>query len=50
MRDRGTIYQPNGKGRDTYIYNNNGGFAHEKNPREQFHPGKMYDGRVNAAK
>ena len=43
MRDRGIIYQPNGGGRDMYIYNNNGGFAHPKEPRAQFHPGTMMD-------
>tara|TARA_B110000503_G_C7052609_1_gene373006 strand:+ start:153 stop:341 length:189 start_codon:yes stop_codon:yes gene_type:complete len=26
MRDRGIIYKPNGTGRDTYIYNDDGGF------------------------
>ena len=30
MRDRGIIYQPNGTGRDTYCYNDNGGFAKMK--------------------
>ena len=50
MRDRGIIYNPNGTGRDTYIYNNNGGFAVMKSPRKQFHPGNMYDPRVHAAK
>ena len=38
MRDRGIHYNPNGGGRDTYIYNDNGGFADMKKPREQFHP------------
>ena len=26
MRDRGIIYQTNGSGRDTYIFNDDGGF------------------------
>jgi hypothetical protein len=39
MRDRGIIYQPNGGGRDTYIYNDDGGFNKMKEPRNQFHPG-----------
>jgi hypothetical protein len=33
MRDRGIIYQPNGTGRDTYIYNDDGGFNNIKEPR-----------------
>jgi len=41
MRDRGIIYQPNGSGRDTYIYNDAGGFNHMKQPRSQFHPATM---------
>lgn len=41
MRDRGIIYQPNGSGRDTYIYNDAGGFNNMKNPRAQFHPATM---------
>lgn len=43
MRDRGIIYQPNGGGRDTYIYNDNGGFAKMKEPRQQFHPATLID-------
>jgi len=39
MRDRGIIYQPNGTGRDTYIYNDDGGFNRMKEPRSQFHGG-----------
>ncbi len=39
MRDRGIIYQANGSGRDTYIYNDSGGFNKMKEPRQQFHPG-----------
>ena len=42
--DRGIIYQPNGVGRDTYIYNDDGGFAKAKEPRSQFHPAKMLPG------
>lgn len=49
MRDRGIIYQPNGGGRDTYIYNDNGGFAKIKEPRPQFHPGTMMDSQLAAA-
>jgi len=45
MRDRGIIYQPNGGGRDTYIYNNNGGFAKMKEPIPGFKPGAMYGSR-----
>ena len=41
QRDRGIIYQPNGTGRDTYIYNDDGGFAKLKEPRPQFHPGTL---------
>lgn len=43
MRDRGIIYYPNGSGRDTYIYNDNGGFALMKKPRPQFHPATLID-------
>lgn len=42
MRDRGIHYNPNGGGRDTYIYNDNGGFGLMKEPREQFHPATVY--------
>lgn len=41
QRDRGIIYQSNGSGRDTYIYNDDGGFAKMKEPRHQFHPGTL---------
>ena len=41
MRDRGIIYQPNGSGRDSYIYNDCGGFNFMKQPRDQFKPGTM---------
>lgn len=41
MRDRGIIYQTNGGGRDTYIFNDAGGFNHMKEPRSQFHPGTL---------
>lgn len=44
MRDRGIIYQPNGTGRDTYIYNDDGGFNKMKEPRPQFHPGGFLPG------
>lgn len=33
MRDRGIIYQTNGSGRDTYIFNDDGGFNKMKEPR-----------------
>ena len=33
MRDRGIIYQTNGTGRDTYIFNDDGGFNKMKGPR-----------------
>ena len=50
MRDRGIIYQPNGGGRDTYIYNDNGGFAKMKEVRKQAKPGTLsYDNRLAAA-
>ena len=41
MRDRGVIYHTNGGGRDTYIYNDDGGFNRMKEPRAQFHPGTL---------
>ncbi len=41
MRDRGIIYQTNGGGRDTYIFNDDGGFNKMKEPRPQFHPGTL---------
>lgn len=41
MRDRGIIYQTNGSGRDTYIFNDDGGFNFMKNNRNQFHPGTL---------
>lgn len=41
MRDRGIIYQTNGSGRDTYIFNDDGGFNRMKEPRSQFHPGTL---------
>ena len=44
MRDRGIIYQPNGTGRDTYIYNDDGGFNKMKEPRPQFHPAGFLPG------
>lgn len=44
MRDRGIHYQINGTGRDTYIFNDNGGFAHMKEPRPQFHPAGFLPG------
>ena len=39
--DRGIIYQPNGTGRDTYVYNDDGGFNKMKEPRSQFKPGNI---------
>lgn len=44
MRDRGIIYKPNGTGRDTYIYNDDGGFNKMYEPRNQFHPGGFLPG------
>ena len=41
QRDRGIIYQPDGSGRDTYVYNDDGGFNKMKEPRAQFHPGTL---------
>ena len=41
QRDRGIIYHPDGSGRDTYVYNDDGGFAKMKEPRPQFHPGTL---------
>lgn len=29
IQDRGIIYKTNGTGRDTYIYNDNGGFSYQ---------------------
>ena len=40
-RDVGVRYVTNGSGRDTYIYNDNGGFNFMKRPRDQFHPGSI---------
>eukprot|EP00349_Pseudokeronopsis_sp_Brazil_P000570 CAMPEP_0202963094 /NCGR_PEP_ID=MMETSP1396-20130829/7089_1 /ASSEMBLY_ACC=CAM_ASM_000872 /TAXON_ID= /ORGANISM="Pseudokeronopsis sp., Strain Brazil" /LENGTH=130 /DNA_ID=CAMNT_0049684037 /DNA_START=53 /DNA_END=446 /DNA_ORIENTATION=- len=37
--DRGTIYKTDGSGRDTYIFNNNGGFAIEHKPNSYCKPG-----------
>ena len=42
--DRGIIYKPNGTGRDTYIYNDDGGFNKMYNPRPQFHPAGFLPG------
>ena len=41
MRDRGIIYNTNGSGRDSYIFNDCGGFNKMKEPRSQFHPGSL---------
>lgn len=41
QRDRGIIYQPDGSGRDTYVYNDDGGFNKMKEPRAQFHPATL---------
>lgn len=41
MRDVGVKYVTNGTGRDTYIYNDNGGFNSMKKPRPQFHPASI---------
>lgn len=41
MRNGCSIYQLNGGGRDTYIYNNNGGFCKPKEPVKYHTPGKM---------
>ena len=50
MRDRGVIYQPNGGGRDTYIYNDDGGFNQMKVPRAQFKPGTLLVPDISHAK
>lgn len=42
--DRGIMYQANGSGRDTYIYNDNGGFNKMKESRPQFHPASVLPG------
>ena len=44
MRDRGIIYKTNGTGRDTYIYNDDGGFNKMYEARPQFHPGGFLPG------
>ena len=44
MRDRGIIYKTNGTGRDTYIYNDNGGFNKMYAPRQQAKPGGFLPG------
>jgi hypothetical protein len=44
MRDRGIIYKPNGTGRDTYIYNDDGGFNKMYEPRSQYKPGGFLPG------
>lgn len=44
MRDRGIIYKTNGTGRDTYIYNDNGGFNKMYAPRSQNKPGGFLPG------
>ena len=41
MRDRGIIYHTNGSGRDTYIFNDDGGFNKMYKPRDQFKPGTL---------
>ena len=41
MRNGPAIYQLNGGGRDTYIFNNNGGFCLAKEPTKYNRPGKM---------
>jgi hypothetical protein len=41
MRDVGVKYVTNGTGRDTYIYNDNGGFNAIKLPRSQFKPASI---------
>lgn len=41
MRDHGIIYNTNGTGRDTYIFNDCGGFNKMKEPRAQFHPATL---------
>ena len=41
MRDRGIIYQPDCTGRETYVYNDDGGFNKMKEPRAQFHPATL---------
>ena len=40
-RDVGVKYVTNGTGRDTYIYNDNGGFNAMKQTRQQFHPASI---------
>ena len=35
-------YKVNGGGRDTYIYNDNGGFSNMHNPRSQDRPGGFF--------
>ena len=39
IKDRGIIYKTNGTGRDTYIFNDNGGFATMYQPTNYNKPG-----------
>lgn len=41
QRDRGIIYYPDASGRDTYVYNDDGGFNKMKEARPQFHPATL---------
>jgi len=39
INDRGVIYKTNGTGRDTYIFNDNGGFSSMYQPNSYDKPG-----------
>ena len=39
IKDRGVIYKTNGTGRDTYIFNDNGGFSTMYQPTNFSKPG-----------
>ena len=41
IRDRGIIYKTDGTGRDTYIYNDNGGFSIMNQPKNYDKPGSF---------
>jgi hypothetical protein len=48
VRNGCSIYQVNGGGRDTYIYNNNGGFCKPKEAMKYGKPGHMITNQANS--
>jgi hypothetical protein len=42
IRDRGVVYKTDGSGRDTYIYNDNGGFSIMHGPTNYDKPGTFF--------